>query len=102
MSVVDVEAPADGGGDTASEGVTPPEGGSPKSDAGRKPSFAVADSHLGALAAAAGGPAEDEGPTEYERRLAWIKHYVKAGEREKAVDLGWDGDEGFLLEEDDV
>ena len=63
MSVVDVEAPADGGGDTASEGVTPPEGGSPKSDAGRKPSFAVADSHLGALAAAAGGPAEDEGPT---------------------------------------
>ena len=51
--------------------------------------------------AAAGGPAEDEGPTEYERRLAWIKHYEKAGEREKAVDLGWDGDEGFLLEDDD-
>ena len=45
--------------------------------------------------------AEEEGEDdeEYYRRLAWIKFYIKEGETEKALELGWDGDDAFLQEE---
>ena len=47
--------------------------------------------------------AEEEGEDdeEYYRRLAWIKFYIKEGETEKALELGWDGDDAFLQEEID-
>ena len=34
---------------------------------------------------------EEDDEEEEERRIAWIQHYVKAGELERAVELGWDG-----------
>merc|ERR1719389_763636 len=37
--------------------------------------------------------AEDE--AEQMRRVAWIKHYIKMGEYDKAIELGWDGDMEF-------
>ena len=30
------------------------------------------------------------------RRLAWIKYYVKEGNPDKALELGWDGDLSFI------
>ena len=49
-----------------------------------------------ALAASAGGarsPETDGDETEQEatRRIAWIKHYIKLGDYDSAIELGWDG-----------
>ena len=52
-----------------------------------------------ALAAAAGDarspetPGSDGDETEQEqaRRVAWIKHYIKLGDYDRAIELGWDG-----------
>jgi hypothetical protein len=52
-----------------------------------------------ALSAAAGGARSPESPgtdgdeTEQEqaRRVAWIKHYIKLGDYDRAIELGWDG-----------
>merc|ERR1719271_495313 len=56
-----------------------------------------------ALAAAAGDarspetPGSDGDETEQEqaRRVAWIKHYIKLGDYDRAIELGWDGDMEF-------
>jgi len=63
------------------------------------------DQALAAPAASAGGarspgspgsPGAD-GETEQEatRRIAWIKHYIKLGDYDRAIELGWDGDMDF-------
>ena len=52
-----------------------------------------------ALAAAAGdarspetpGSESDETEQEQARRVAWIKHYIKLGDYDRAIELGWDG-----------
>lgn len=55
---------------------------------------------LAASAASAGGtgggtrsPGADGDETEQEatRRIAWIKHYIKLGDYDRAIELGWDG-----------
>ena len=37
----------------------------------------------------------DETEAEQLRRVAWIKYYIKMGDYDKAVELGWDGDMDF-------
>lgn len=37
----------------------------------------------------------DETEQEATRRIAWIKHYIKLGEYDRAIELGWDGDMDF-------
>ena len=41
---------------------------------------------------------DEEDEEEMIRRLAWIKFYVKNGETDKALELGWDGDMSFITE----
>ena len=38
-----------------------------------------------------GGQEEDETEQEATRRVAWIKHYIKLGDYDRAIELGWDG-----------
>ena len=47
-----------------------------------------------------GEDAEDE--EEMIRRLAWIKYYVKEGQPDKALELGWDGDTAFIAADGDA
>ena len=44
---------------------------------------------------------DDEDEEEMIRRLAWIKYYVKEGDTDKALELGWDGDMSFITNADD-
>jgi hypothetical protein len=37
----------------------------------------------------------DETEAEAARRIAWIKHYIKLGDYDRAIELGWDGDMDF-------
>jgi len=46
------------------------------------------------------GEEEEEDEEEMIRRLAWIKFYVKNGETNKALELGWDGDMSFIAAND--
>jgi hypothetical protein len=36
-----------------------------------------------------------ETEAEQARRVAWIKHYIKLGDYDRAIELGWDGDMEF-------
>lgn len=46
------------------------------------------------------GDEEEEDEEEMIRRLAWIKYYVKNGDTDKALELGWDGDMSFITASD--
>ena len=46
------------------------------------------------------GDDEEEDEEEMIRRLAWIKYYVKNGDTDKALELGWDGDMSFITASD--
>ena len=60
--------------------------------------LAARQSSSNLLASAASGegarsPGADGDETEQEatRRIAWIKHYIKLGDYDRAIELGWDG-----------
>ena len=43
---------------------------------------------------------EEEEPAARQKRVAWIRYYVRLGETQKAHDLGWDG-KPFAMDTDD-